>query len=202
MMVDEAKGNGRNRLLETVQAYGRERLEASGEAATIRRRHAEYYRALAEAAAPEFTGPGQLTASARLEREHANLRAALTWSLSAAAPIELGLRLAGALAWFWYTLGYLSEARGWLDAVLTRGVAASAELQSWCLTMAGLFAWRQGDLATARGRSEAARVLGQTLGQRSIVAWSLNTLGLIAMNEGDLSATQALLEESLTVFQS
>jgi hypothetical protein len=68
-------------------------LEASGEAETIRRRHAGYYLALAEAASPQLSGSQQRLWLDRLDRELDNLRAALSWARTAGAG-ELGLRLA------------------------------------------------------------------------------------------------------------
>jgi hypothetical protein len=61
--------------------YARERLEESGEVEEIWRAHAEYFLALAEEAEPEIEGPDQVAWMDRLEAEHDNLRAALSWSL-------------------------------------------------------------------------------------------------------------------------
>src|SRR5919202_1421218 len=78
-------------MLETVREYGWERLAASGEAAAVQRAHAAYYLGLAEEAAPELEGPEQAAWMARLEREHANLRAALQWTLAHSGPAEPAL---------------------------------------------------------------------------------------------------------------
>jgi predicted ATPase len=48
VIVSERDGGTRYRLLETVRQYGREKLEASADAEAVRRRHAEFYLALAE----------------------------------------------------------------------------------------------------------------------------------------------------------
>ena len=64
-------GTSRCTMLETIRAYARERLEASGAAAT-RRAHAAYYLALAEDAEPKLHGAEQVGWLARLEAEHAS----------------------------------------------------------------------------------------------------------------------------------
>ena len=83
----------RYRLLEPVRQYARERLEQSGEADAFRRRHAEFFLGLAEEAAAELTGAHQQEWAKRLEAEHDNMRAALSWSLENEP--ETTLRLAG-----------------------------------------------------------------------------------------------------------
>ena len=50
-------GEARYRLLETLRAYAREALEASGGAGAVRARHARFFLALAEATAPASAGP-------------------------------------------------------------------------------------------------------------------------------------------------
>ena len=114
----EREGTAHFTMLETIREYGQERLEAGGEAEGLRRQHTASYVALAEAAAPELTGPRQGPWLERLEAEHGNLRAALQWALDQESG-ETAVRLAGALSRFWYIRGHLSEGRRWLEAALT-----------------------------------------------------------------------------------
>ncbi len=110
----------RYRLLDTVRAYARDRLVASGEAPAMARAHAEWCVGLAERAEPRLEGPDQLAWLARLDAEHDNLRAALAWAV-ADGEAELGVRLAGALTLFWDLRGCFSEGRGWLERALEAG---------------------------------------------------------------------------------
>src|SRR5688500_5914241 len=109
-------GESRFVMLETVHEYARERLEASDEAEETRRLHAEYFLALAEEAEPELSGANQLACLERLEADHDNMRAALSWSLEKVP--ETALRLAVALARFWEKRSYFSEGSSWLEAAL------------------------------------------------------------------------------------
>ncbi|SHN75491.1 Predicted ATPase [Cryptosporangium aurantiacum] len=90
----------RYRLLESVAAFGLERL---GDHADARARHAAYYTELAERADPALRGPQQAEWLARLDVESPNFRAALDHGG--------GLRLANALTWYWFLRGRLTEAR-------------------------------------------------------------------------------------------
>ena len=108
VQAEEADGEVRYGLLETVRQYGQERLAAAGGAERLRDRHLAWYLALAEEAAPHLVGAEQVTWLDRLEAEHDNLRAALRWARERGAAEE-GLRLAGALGRFWLTRGYLGR---------------------------------------------------------------------------------------------
>src|SRR5437762_14049926 len=110
-------------MLQTVRDYGLERLIEHGELEAMGRKHAHYYLTLAEQAAIELRGPDQARWLELLENEQDNLRAALRWARGEAGSktrdIELGLRIAGALGWFWFRRGYFSEGRGQLLHMLS-----------------------------------------------------------------------------------
>src|SRR5262249_24263817 len=92
-------GVPRFHLLEATREFAAEQLGTSGEQETVQRRHAAYYLALAERAAPALGGPEQDRCFARLQREHDNLRRALGWAGVRAAGGP-GLRLPGGGACF------------------------------------------------------------------------------------------------------
>ena len=79
--LDSTGPGPRSRMLETIRAFVAERLAARPDAAQIQRRHAGYYRALAEQADPPLRGAGQNTWLERLQAEAGNLAAAVRWYL-------------------------------------------------------------------------------------------------------------------------
>jgi predicted ATPase/class 3 adenylate cyclase len=93
--VDDDAG-GRYRLLETIRQYAQERLEASGDAPAVRRRHADHYVAVAETAGPHLRSRQQLTWAPTVARDTDNFRAALDWAVEAPSP-EHALRLVAPL---------------------------------------------------------------------------------------------------------
>jgi predicted ATPase len=79
-------------MLETIGEFALERLAEAGELEELRRRHAEYYLELARSLEDLIRSPQAAALLDRLERDHNNLRAALTW-LSGATP-DRALRIA------------------------------------------------------------------------------------------------------------
>ena len=106
-------------MLETIREYAWELLLASGQAQEVRRKHAAYYLSLAEIAEPRLASEEQEVWLDQLEIEYDNLRAALRWSQEQSGDEEIGLRMAGALAWFWEIRGHLTEGRTWLEQTLS-----------------------------------------------------------------------------------
>ena len=119
-------------MLETILAYGRERLDA-GEEATLRERHARFYKTLAEVTEPELRGVGQARALERLRSEDHNLRLALHWGREHAAEHpDLGLGLAAALGWYWY-VGRQVEGRSELKSALAAASNAPERVRARAL---------------------------------------------------------------------
>jgi predicted ATPase/class 3 adenylate cyclase/Tfp pilus assembly protein PilF len=198
---EETSSEPRFAMLETLREYAAERLAASAEAAAIRRRHLAYYLALVERAEPRLRGPQQTVWLDRLEREHANLRAALMWCTEApgaAGRAEMGLRLAGALWRFWDVRCYVVEGRWWLERVLeTYRRRSPARVKA--LIGAGALAWRQDDGAAAQARYEEGLALARELGDKQSVATALNSLGFVALSSRNYAIAHALHEEGLAL---
>ncbi|WP_152529212.1 ATP-binding protein [Nocardiopsis chromatogenes] len=114
--VDEGDGT-RYRLLETVAAYAAERLAEAGEEKGIGVRHAVYYAGFAERADAGVRGPEQGVWLERLDREYANVKAAVG-AAARTEDVEAALRMAVACAWFGAVRGRLGEVRALLEEAL------------------------------------------------------------------------------------
>jgi predicted ATPase/class 3 adenylate cyclase len=195
------EGEPRFVMLETVHEYAHEKLQKSAEAEEVRRRHAEYFLALAEEAEPELRGPRQYEWVERLEAEHDNMRAAFSWSLEV-GDIELGLRLAGALRRFWHIRGYFDEGRRRLEQALARDGQASASARAKALEAVGGLAHDQGDVARAKSAAQEGLELGARADiEGGRVASFRRTLGITAEREGDYERATELYEESLALYR-
>ena len=97
---------------------------------------------LANRAEPELTGRNQVEWLNRLEAEHHNLRAALTWALDAGR-LDQGLCLAGALLRYWEHHSHYAEEGQWLEQALARAGAEVGSGPGKALHAAGVVAfWR------------------------------------------------------------
>ena len=79
-------------MLETIREHALERLEERDDVEELRGRHADYYLRLARSVEDLIRSPQAAALLDRLERDHDNLQAALSW-LSTSTP-DRGVRLA------------------------------------------------------------------------------------------------------------
>jgi predicted ATPase/class 3 adenylate cyclase len=207
-LVTVAEGEGgepRLGMLETIRQYAVERLAGAGEEEATRRRHAGHYTAVAEQAIAQLHGPGHLAALDRLEAEHDNLRAALSWSLERSAGsagddrAAVGLRLARAPGPFWYQHGHVSEGRQWLErAVGLAPVDAAAPLAGVAYWL-GVMLDEQGEPEAAVRYEERSLAIWRELGDRDEQARVLSRLGLVHEALGHVDTARSLLEASIAV---
>jgi non-specific serine/threonine protein kinase len=189
-------------MLETIREYALERLGVSAETETVRRRHTQYFLALAEQAERELETAQSATWLTRLEAEHDNLRAALQWTLER-AETAIALRLVGVLWRFWQIHGHLSEGRTWLGRVLDTGSTSSGEPEQWArgLSGAGTLAWVQADYTQAARYHEQALTLYRELKDKKGNATALNNLAAQLASQGDSVGAHTLFTESLELYR-
>ncbi len=205
----------RYRLLDTIRQYAMTRLIESGEADTIRRRHAEYYFNLAEAGAPraldDYTQKKWLD---NMEIEIDNIRAAVTWSLSTMVndAVELRMDRRGGIrmsAWALNRLGWLAHERGdtatgrtWLEQSLSIYRKLDDKLGiSWTTLTLGEVLNMQGDVATAKTMIEEGLALARAQAERQAIGWALGHLGFNALLRGEFDEAIKCYLESAAVFE-
>ena len=189
-------------MLETIREYARERLEASGEAESLRRRHAVYYLRLVEVVLPELHGPDVLAWLARLEQEHDNLRGALHWCAEADDRAAFGLQLAGALWTFWLFSNNFAEGRAWLEIFLRQPHdtdTATSTLRARALLGAGWLVYYQDDYVSGAAYGTESLTLYKQADDAGGRAYALNLLGFCDAALGDYPAGIARLEESVAL---
>ena len=199
VQAEEHAGTTRYGQLETVRQYGRDRSQERGEPPSCERAHLAYFLALAESAEAGLRGAERQAWMERLEAEHENLRAALTFASSPNVDPVAGLRFAGALFPFWLLGGHWGEGRGWLSRFLevVPGDRAGS-VRAKALNGAGTLAHFQEDVKSARSFLEEGLAICRKLDDRRGIAATLNNLGITLSTVGD-PAARVLLEESLAI---
>jgi len=199
VLVGDSGNEARYRLLETIRQYGQDQLLESGEAEELRRRHRDWFLALAERAERELHGPEQLRWSEMLEVELENLRAAFEWSLQM-GDTEAGLRFATALGRFWHVRGHLSDGQDWLERSLARGDGPTS-LRAQALAWEAQLAFYLGDFERATRLSKESLGLFRRVSNQRGAGFALRILGLIAVGQDEYEHAAALLEESLAALR-
>ena len=181
-------------MLETIREYAGERLDLLADADDLRRRHAEYYLAVAESAEPHLTAStAQASWLERLDAEHENLRLALDHFRRARAGEEQ-LRLVGALGRFWYLRGHLREGRSRAtDALAAHGGQSLSRVKA--LYAASVLSHRLGDDERADAFAQERLDLARRLGDPEQLAGALVGLGVGANGVGDAERDLAATSE-------
>jgi non-specific serine/threonine protein kinase len=181
-------------MLETVREFGLERLVETHEMAAARNAHAAWCLALAEEAEPHLGGAEQAIWLNRLESDHDNMRAALTW-LREQEDADRGLRLATALVRFWDTRDYMSEGRTHLMAFLSLANAAAPEARARALEAASELATWEAEHAIAAHLAETTLEVWRQLDDQSGIARVLWLLGTNILGLGNADQALAQAEE-------
>ena len=135
----------------------------------------------------------------RLEVEHDNMRAALARSIER-GEAELGLRLAGALRWFWHGHGHYGEGRRWLEEALSRDSRASVAARVKALSAVGWLAMDQDDTdRVVAAAEEGLKLSAGTEIEALFGASFMRMLGSVARMRGDYEQATQRYEESLAL---
>ncbi|MEU4475135.1 BTAD domain-containing putative transcriptional regulator [Micromonospora sp. NPDC023888] len=155
VVVAPRAGSPHYRLLESVAAFGVERMRAAGELDQIRTRAHRHLAELAERARDHLHGPDQRSWLRQLDAESANLRGALDAAVRQRDG-DLALRLSTALSWYWFLRGRFAEARRRLGAALDCPPDGSTALRASAAAWHLGFALLSGDVADWASRHHAA----------------------------------------------
>ena len=212
--VDSTRFGSRARMLDTVREFVAERLAARPDASQIGRRHADYYRALAEQADRPLRGAGRGEWMERLQAETENLAAAVRWYLAwDPGPLPHLFRV---LSLFWVQQDLEREARPWVERLLPAVGALTPQSQAELSWSAAVLAVSSGDDAAAlAARRRLAPLMAGIQDpflhavSRLIMAWTLPIVSDFdgALREatgalGELRGQDELVFTALTAFSA
>jgi predicted ATPase len=160
LQADETEdGTMRFSMLDTLRAYAREQLDASGDADEWRRRHAGHYASVAEEVREGMLGLAPRPAFVQFRSEIDNTRAAVDWALDSEneQDPEFAVRIVAALG------PRVVSYAPWADRVLDRAPRLHAPQRASLLLAASVAAFERGDEEAAAGLAREAIDLGLTV---------------------------------------
>jgi predicted ATPase/DNA-binding NarL/FixJ family response regulator len=196
---EEHHGIVRYRLLETIAAYGAERLGV--DATEIRRQHRDHYLARAECAEREWQRAWEARWWDRIRFDQPNFHAALEFCTDNDGQQQSGLRLAAALTVSWRAFGLLSDGRRWLDRLLaedsrpTDARAKALWANAWLATL-------QGDFERAELLLSECETLAGGIPDAGVLAHVHDIRGLGLLLRGDFTAAVPMLHTALTGYRA
>jgi tetratricopeptide (TPR) repeat protein len=182
-------------MLETIRAYGLERLAETGDEADWRERHCVYFLDFTESHDPEHGPEGRDLAVvfAHVDMEIDNLRAALEWARDSGEHERL-LRLTASLGHYWSVRGLVHEKHSWNTLALARG-SSPARARMAILNWESAYYARQRDWESAAARVAEWLRTAEQEGDAHEALRAQNASALQATDKGDLEAARRKFEE-------
>jgi non-specific serine/threonine protein kinase len=180
-------------MLETIRAFGLERLSESGEDDDTRDRHAAFFRHVVVDLYAAF--PGDKSWFSRVAPEEDNLRLALEHVLDRGDTLALS-ELCSGLEPFWMTRSQFGEGRRWVELAIARDEDMPAFLRARNRAAAGTFLLFQGEFDLSARILEEAVALARACGELFPLEQALQQLGHLLVQQGEFARAMAAYEEA------
>lgn len=205
VVVDSEGVNVRYRLLETVREYGSAKLAEAGESDWVRRRHRDFFLALASTHEDPVEPTRKWSSGEWIRQVHADedsFRTALEWSI-AQGDDEAAVQLAAALWRYWWWTRPL-EGSDWLERVLAGPASTLGPERLEALIGSGFLLPRSGRTTVQRGEEvlRHALALAEETGMAKEAARARYFLGELAISRGRPEEAEPLLTAALQAFEA
>lgn len=205
VLIDPSGEEPRFDLLETLRAFGAERLSTTAEERGVQGRHLQFYSDLATSAEAGIRRVRRPEASRSqhawldlLELEHDNLRA----GLAHAAGTEDAVRLAAALGRFWDLRNHFTEGQAWLSRALAEPSGEGNDCRLKGLNALATLLIRSGEYEKAQALFDAALQGATHLGDEELMATAMTGLGGLAGFRTELALSRQLHEDALAKWRA
>ena len=198
VIVSERDGEARYRMLQTVDQYATELLEAEGNAAETQLRHAQFYCNIVDTYAPRLRSAMRPRVLPIFDAELDNFRAALDWTRDTPGFAGLHHRIAGQLWWYWLHRVLWDEAIHRYSAAVSR-VDDTVDPAALALVLygGGVLSWVSGMLLQSRTWLERCVELRRELAEPGPLGAALCALAQPTVDLGDRDAAVELARTGL-----
>jgi hypothetical protein len=180
--------------------YGREHLSRSGETVDLRRRHADFYLAVARGSDQAWQGAGQLAWMKAVESDLDNVRSAMAWAIEQ-QDAEQAQLLAGSLGWFWWMAGGATEGVSWLSTAVALPGDPDPSIRARALVWTVFLAVVTGGIETYKSL-KAQAIQAAELAEPSLSTSLLLLLAIMENVRGDRTGSAQLLQKAERRFAS
>jgi len=192
--------DGRYVMHEVVRQFAHEQLLSAKQDVEVQRRHLAYYLNLAQLSDAEILGAAQFEWVTKLSVEKDNLRAALTWCQSQPDEVTQGLRLTGALLWYWFLSNSWREGRQWAEYFIQRSSSAEeSETLAIALFVAGGLCAAMDEYVLGTQYLHECLTLLQSFTRHRHIPQVMSILGIISLYQNDLVQAAEWLNQSLSL---
>lgn len=164
VVMEEAAGASRYRLLETVRQYATDRLSESGQEDLLRARHRDYFAARSWSVVREIRSADERFL--QYEFEQGNFRAALEYNAAKGEHNQLLTMILNGFGSFLTLSGQFAEWRSWIEKGLSAGESLPALRRAWAYFELGHMELNLGNLSAATSPIEESLVLFRELGSK------------------------------------
>lgn len=192
-------GHGRFFLLELTREYALEQLDAAGEQAVLRRRHADWFMQLARRATDHLQSTEQGVWLSRLHADRDNFRAVLRWFSE--QDLARGVELATTLASLWEMHGEVQELVAWFEQALAKPGLTDNRTRAVGLRMYGAGLVFMGQEVRASEPLKESLLIFRELGDRLGEATALRMLAMAAWAEGNNEQAIERSEAALAIYR-
>jgi predicted ATPase/class 3 adenylate cyclase/Tfp pilus assembly protein PilF len=191
-------GETRYRMLETIRSFARERLVDVGEDDPVHLAHGHWVSDLTQDIYKHVTSREAAHWLDVCEREHDNIRTALSWALENHR-VNVGTNIADRSWRFWEIRGHYTEGRTWLERCLEAFPDAVPHQRALLLDGLGNITWKQGDIVTAARALEESLAIWRESGKETGLNATLSNLGAVMERLGNLDRAEELQREALAI---
>lgn len=197
LLVEEAPTK-RFGLLQATRQYAIKRRKNLPGLDEVMSRHANYYYSLALRAEDELHGPDQVIWLNRLQADHPNILASLSYMRDHHRTLQ-ALKMAVALTWFWYQRGHLTLARRWFTQLIDLCNDPLPDLLARALHSLGWFTFLIGEWQGARTLYSSSLDISRRIGDRIAESYALSDLGVVERWLGNVSQGDVFAETAVQV---